>query len=139
MSQTYTAHAFYRLLVVICLALALAYGWSLYNDWRTDIVLFFVIMLSIGLSSLRASLTRLEVTANALILHRPLVAPQQVAFRQLSSISEDGRFNRVLTVLYHPLRADGRLVELDEVRVLHLPALNDQEALLTRLTANIPR
>ena len=137
MSQTYTVHAFYRVLVVICLALALAYGWSLYNEWRVDVLLFFVAMLAIGLSSLRASLTRLEVTANELILHRPWVAAQQVAFRQLSSVSEDGRFNRVLTVLYHPLQADGRLVELDKVRALHLPALNDQEALLTQLSRTV--
>jgi hypothetical protein len=66
-----------------------------------------------------------------------LAAPQQVQFRQLVEVSEEGRFQRVIVLLYHPLRSQG-LVELDDLRSLALPALEAQTDLLELLQTRTP-
>ena len=68
----------------------------------------------------------------------PLAQPLQVQFRQLAEVSEEGRLQRVILLLYHPLCADG-LVDLDDLHSLALPALEEQTDLLEILQARTPQ
>ena len=64
-------------------------------------------------------------------------ATRTVALRQLMSVSTSGRAGKALILLYHPDRGDGML-DLDDVRSLVLPALDEQDALQSYLEAQVP-
>ena len=49
-------------------------------------------------------------------------------------MSEEGRLQRVILLLYHPLCADGQM-DLDDLHSLALPALEEQTDLLEILQA----
>ena len=53
------------------------------------------------------------------------------------SVSTSGRAGNALILLYHPDRGDGML-DLDDVRSLVLPALDEQDALQSYLEAQVP-
>ena len=82
-------------------------------------------------------MSRVEVDDRGLTLLQPLASPQQVQYRQLAEVSEEGRLQRVILLLYHPLRPDG-LLDLDDLRSLALPALEEQSDLLEILQARTP-
>jgi hypothetical protein len=107
---------------------------------RPDLVGVLFTLFGAGLLffALRGLGSRVEVADHAITLLRPLSPPERIEYRQLAEVSEEGRLHRVIVLLYYPLRADG-LVELDDLRSLALPALEDQYALLELLESKVPR
>lgn len=99
--------------------------------------LFTATSLVLALYFARQATTRVALTRQTITRTMMLGAPQSVELRQLMSVSESGRAGNALILLYHPLRADG-LLELDDVRSLVLPALQEQDALRTYLEGQVP-
>jgi hypothetical protein len=107
---------------------------------RPDLVgvLFAFFAAGLFFFALRGLGSRVEVAEHSLTVLRPLSPPERVEYRQLAEVSEEGRLHRVIVLLYYPLRPDG-LVDLDDLRSLALPALEDQYALLEMLESKVPR
>jgi hypothetical protein len=75
------------------------------------------------------------LTPTALRLLRP-VGSKQIDYRQLISVSTQGRFLGVLTVLYHPRNADG-MIDTNRVASLLAPGIVNTQALLDQLEDRI--
>lgn len=99
--------------------------------------LFTITSLVLALYFVRQAATRVTLTRRSVTRTMPLSTPQTVELRQLLSVSESGRAGNTLILLYHPVRRDG-LLDLDEVRSLVLPALQEQEQLRAYLEAQAP-
>lgn len=136
-SAIYSAHPKYRLFVLTCAVLAVLFIWQLRQLFDIGAVLFLVIAVGLLLWYGRMMGSRVVVEETRMALHTPLARPKVVEFRQLAGVSEEGRIGQSILVLYHPLAEHG-LVELDEVRSLALPAVQDQEALLATLAKQVP-
>lgn len=135
---TYRPHPRYVLMTgiaVICLALL---GWQLLGRADLGLLLFFGVALGLLFFALRGIGSRVEVDALGLTLFRPLSPPLRILYRQIVQVTEEGRFQRVLVILYYPLAADA-LIDLDGVRSQALPALDDQAELLDLLQTKTPR
>jgi hypothetical protein len=100
-------------------------------------LLFLLFAIWLLFFAVRSLFSRVEVDEHGLTLVRPLAQPLQVQFRQLAEVSEEGRLQRVILLLYHPLCADG-LVDLDDLHSLALPALEEQTDLLEILQTRTP-
>ena len=99
--------------------------------------LFTGTSLELALYFARQAATRVTLTRRAITRRIPLGATRTVALRQLMSVSTSGRAGNALILLYHPDRGDGML-DLDDVRSLVLPALDEQDALQSYLEAQVP-
>jgi uncharacterized membrane protein YfcA len=135
--MTYRAHSRYVLIAgvaAICVALL---GWVLLQGYDLATLLFFIFAALLLLLALRSGASRVEADAVGLTLFRPLAQPQRIHYRQVAQATEEGRVQRVIVILYYPLGADG-LVELDAMRSLALPALEDQIELLHVLQTKTP-
>jgi hypothetical protein len=115
----------------------LALLWLLLRRLELASVLFLLFAAGLLFFAVRSLFSRVEVDEPGLTLVRPLSQPLQVQFRQLAEVSEEGRLQRVILLLYHPLRPDG-LVDLDDLHSLALPALEEQSDLLEILQARTP-
>src|SRR5687767_7377374 len=113
-SQTYVTHALYKLIAGLCCVLAVLFAWDLLRTITPGAMLFFAISLGIALWSVHAMLRQVELTPTSICVTTPFRAPQCVEFRQLVSVSENGRLNPVITLVYHPQLANG-LLDLDTV------------------------
>ena len=136
--MTYRPHSRYVLMAgiaVICVALL---GWRLAERPDLGSLLFLGVALGLLFFALRGIGSRVEVDALGLTLFRPLLPPLRIHYRQLVEVTEEGRVQRVLVVLYYPLAADG-LLDLDDMRSQALPALEDQTELLSLLQTKTPR
>ena len=133
----YRPHARYVLITGIAALSVLALVWLLLRQLELAGVLFLFFAAGLLFFAGRSLLSRVEVDDHGLALVRPLVMPLRVQFRQLAEVSEEGRLQRVILLLYHPLRPDG-LVDLDDLRSLALPALEAQSDLLEILQARTP-
>ena len=116
---------------------ALFCGWALWRtfDWITLIFLFGCLFAAASFGV--QLLGRVEVDATGLRLETPLGA-RRVEFRQLDSATEAGRLLRVVVVTYHPLLENG-LLDLDDLRSVTLPAVNQQYELLELLQQHAPQ
>ncbi|MFN8491961.1 MAG: hypothetical protein U0350_30450 [Caldilineaceae bacterium] len=137
-TKRYSTHIRYQFLALVCLLLAVGFGWNLTRSLTLDTAFFFVLSLGLIAWAVYAMFSHVEVNEDELALVTPLRAPHRVDFRQLISVSENGRFNPVLTLLYHPRRSDG-LLDLDDAQSLILPAVTAQQELLDLLEARLPR
>ena len=134
----YRPHPRYVLMAgiaAVCLALL---GWQLLGRADLGLLLFFGVALGLLFFALRGIGSRVEVDALGLTLFRPLSPPLRILYRQIVQVTEEGRLQRVLVVLYYPLAADA-LLDLDGVRSQALPALDDQAELLDLLQTKTPR
>lgn len=155
MSHTFTPHPIYHWLTIGCLVLTGLLGWSLVQSilacissvstgepWCASIPaeesFFFVISAGAGLWFANAGFSRVKIKERAIVLQRPLRGGYRVEFRQLVSVTASGRFTQSLSLLYYPRQPDN-LLDLDHVRHLSLPAVTDQERLLTAIEACIPK
>jgi hypothetical protein len=136
-AATFRPHARYVLIAGIALLSVAALLWLLWRELDLAGVLFLLFAVGLLFFALHSLRSRVEVDEHALTLFRPLAPPLQVQFRQLAEVSEEGRFQRVILVLYYPLRPDGQ-VELDDLRSLALPAVEEQTELLELLQARTP-
>ena len=118
--------------------LAVGFGWNLAHRLSLDNAFFFVLSVGMIAWAVYAMLSHVEINGDEIALVTPLRASRRVDFRQLISVSENGRFNPVLTLLYYPRRSDG-LLELDDARSLILPAVAAQQELLDLLEASLPK
>ncbi len=134
---TYRPHARYVLITGIAAFSVLALAWLLLRRQELASVLFLLFAGGLLFFAVRSMLSRVDVDNQGLTLVRPLAGPVQVQYRQLAEVSEEGRLQRVILLLYHPLRPDG-LVDLDDLRSLALPALEAQSDLLEALQARTP-
>ncbi len=136
--MVYTAFPLYRVLALASALLVLLFVWQLRTGFDAGALLFLALMLWLALRFGRMALSRVEVLADRVRLLRPFSAPQVVEFRQLEAVYEEGRGFSSILVTYHPRQPDG-LLDLEEVKHLSLPAVNDHAGLLATLIAHIPR
>jgi hypothetical protein len=138
MSQTFAPHPIYRWLTLVCLLLTGLMGWSLFDAITLEEFFFFLLSVTITLWFAITLLSQIRLDERTIALQTPLRGVQQVDFRQVVSAAEAGRLQRSLVVLYHPRQPDG-LLDLDQIQALRLPAVVDQETLLTAIEARIPK
>jgi hypothetical protein len=136
-STIYRPHPRYVLIAGIAALSVAALLWLLWRRLELGSVLFLAFAAGLLFFALRSLFSRIEVSDHGLVLLRPLSPPLAVQFRQLVEVSEEGRFQRVILLLYHPLAGQG-LVDLDDLRSLALPALEEQGELLDLLLARTP-
>ena len=135
---TYRPHPRYVLVTAIAALSIPALIWLLLRGVDLAGVLFLLFAAGLLFFAVRGLLSHVEVDGHGLTLLQPLARPQAVQYRQLAEVSEEGRLQRVILLLYHPLRPDG-LIELDDLRSLALPALEEQAELLEFLQARTPQ
>ena len=82
------------------------------------------------------SLSSVHITQNSVVYDSLLRRQQEIEFRQLIEVSENGRFGQSITLLYYPLLTTG-LVDLEDAQSLFLPQVVDQETLYSTLAAKI--
>lgn len=157
-TAVYRASTRYRLLAGGALLMTLLFVWEL---WRlanqqstTDGALlgalfFFGVSLCILLWSSNAALTRVEIMRNGIVRrtlvnlvlsalpNNPLGEPVRVEFRQLVSVTENGRGRGSITLVYHPRREDG-LLDVYDVHSLILPTMDTQNELVELLEKRVP-
>ena len=136
-SKRYPSHLRYKFVALFCFLLLINFGWQLMRYFSLETLFFFCIGLALVIWALYAMVSYVETNANGIVLCTPLRAVRKVEFRQLISVSENGRFNPVLTLVYHPWLPNG-LLDLDDARSLILPAVRDQQELLALLEARLP-
>jgi hypothetical protein len=97
---------------------------------------FFGVSAAVTLWLGRALFSRVQLDEQGITVAMPWRKAQQIAWRQVVSVNEAGRFFRGLSLLYYPQQANG-LVDLEQVYSLVLPAVVDQEQLLEAIEARI--
>lgn len=130
------------MLALLCLAVTLAVGWSVRSNWALEGIAFFLIGAAITGWFVYTALVKVAVDATGVWVMAPLRTARKVEFRQLLSTSESGRLLSVLTLIYHPLwdqTPETRLLNLETVESLTLPALLGQEALFDLLETKRPQ
>ncbi len=138
MTQQFRPHPIYYLLTLAMLFLAGLLLWGLRNGVTAGDLLFLMIALVAALYFGTALTVRITLTTTGLCVQQrlPLGEKSQIDFRQLIRAERGGRLLPTLTLLYHPLQANG-LVDVDEIAQLVLPLLSNQEELQQQLTASI--
>jgi len=121
-----------------------AFGWRLASAWlndqgmQWDALFFLVMLLGMTVWALWQIPARVQTSSRSVTLTRPFSAPRTVEYRQLFSVTENGRVGgRTISLVYHPLRADG-LLELDDAHSLILPEVERQDELLEWIEARTP-
>lgn len=126
---TFHPHRRYLLLAGASFGVAALFAWELIRSGvSAEIVLFLVALVLTGLSYTRSALTSVHLTAQQITIAPPMFGRSSIEYRQLVSVSQDGRLFDVIVLIYHPLREDG-LLDLDAVRSCNLPAVVDQDVL----------
>jgi hypothetical protein len=133
----YRPHTRYVLYAGVSLVMAAAFVWLLWRQYEGGALLFLVVALGGAIWSVANLLSRVEVDATSLVVRVPLLPARRIDLRQLSEVTESGRFLPALVILYYPLRADG-LVDLDDLHSQILPAVEDQADLLEFLQGKTP-
>jgi hypothetical protein len=136
-AAVFKAHPRYRLFTLAAAALAALFVWDLRDGVEIGSAIFLAVCVGLALWYGRAMGSRVEVTHDRVTLYAPLSAPATVEFRQLAGVSEEGRWTQAILLLYHPL-ADQGLLDLDEIRSLALPAVEEQPRLLATLDQQAP-
>jgi len=133
----YRAASIYLFLLGASILAVLVCVWSLWVqfDWITLIFLFGCLYAAWTFGVQWRS--RVALDLQGLSLHAPFQS-QRVEYRQLDAAGEAGRLVRRIVVTYHPLRDNG-LLDLDELRSVTLPAVDQQIELLALLEAKRPR
>lgn len=143
-------HWRYRLLALLSAIFALLFAARLLmNEAATGGILartvadpgslfFFVVMIGLTLWYLRTLLSHIALTPDGVALVLAGRTVHAVENRQFLDVIEAGRLLQSVTLLYHPLQADG-LIDLDAVRSLDFPAVQQQEQFVSHLQNRIPR
>jgi hypothetical protein len=133
----YRPHSRYLLMAAVAAACSTVLGWWLLSRFDVGTLLFLALALVLLLAALRIIASRVEVDALGLTLFQPLAQPLRIQYRQLAQATAEGRWQRVIVVLYYPLGEDG-LLDLDALHSQALPALEDQTELLHVLQKKTP-
>ena len=130
----------YRILAVVSLLMALLFGYRItLNDLTAEpgALFFLLIMLGVSLWTLRILVSRVELTGDAVTYIVAGRTTCEVKNRQLVDVIEGGRVIRSLTLLYHPLCADG-LVNVDAIQSLNLPGVEGMDGFIEQLQSRVP-
>lgn len=127
----------YLFFALVSLIMVGLFGWDLARRVEVGTAVFLVISLGLMLWNVRAALTRVALLPDRLTLTMPISRPREIEFRQLMSVTEEGRMGRALLVAYHPHAGNG-LLDLDDVETAALPMLQDQDALFAVLSKRAP-
>lgn len=143
MPAVYATHLLYRVGAGLCLLLVALFVWEASRSLLAGTVevgtfLFLALAVALLLRNGWLALSRVEVGPQQVTLHRPLLPPRSVIYRQLAEVYEEGRWRKAILLTYHPRRGDG-LYELDQLLTLALPAVKDHDGLYAILTARTPR
>lgn len=135
--STYHPTPRYALLTSAGFLAALLCAWSLWQqfDWITLIFLIGCLFAAFSFGEQWRSVVVLD--EHGLTLRSP-IRVRSVAYRQLDGAVEAGRVVRGIVVTYHPLRENG-LLDLEDLRSVTLPAVDQQMELLADLEARCPR
>jgi len=125
----------YWLLAGLALGTTAMLLWEMRSGFAWESALFAGIGIAGGLWALWMATTRIEITPTALRLLRP-VGGKEIGNRQLISVSTQGRFLGVLTVLYHPRNANG-MIDTNRVASLLAPGMVNAQELLDLLEERI--
>jgi hypothetical protein len=109
--------------------------YELRKGFTWAVIVFALVALLGSAWALWMATTSVEVSDEGLRLKR-LVGTQMVNWQQMISVTAQGRFIRVLTVLYYP-RSENGLVDTDAVRSLLMPSVKNQGELLAVLEARV--
>ncbi len=127
----------YLLFALAGLVMAGLFAWELTRRFDAGSALYLVISVLLVLWNTRAALTRVALLPDRITLTAPLARPREIEFRQLMSVTEEGRMGRASLVAYHPHTGDG-LLDLDDVETAALPMLQDQDTLYATLAKRTP-
>ena len=133
----YPPHPRYLLYLVVALGACIYLGWLFLRapEWT---YLFFIALCVASAAWAAWNLgTAVATDASSIVVRTPLGRARRVDYRQFAEVAPGGRFLPTLVVLYYPLRADG-LLDLDELRSLHLPATEARDELLADLQKRTP-
>jgi hypothetical protein len=136
--MTYTGHILYRVLAALCVLLVLLFVWQLFHGWDWGSLLFLGVAAWSAYRCYILMSSKIELTNDRVRVLAPGGAPREVEFRQFASVYAEGRALKSILLLYHPRDAIG-LFDLDDVRTVVLPAVNQHEELLAALTAKVPQ
>lgn len=134
--RIYHAHPRYWILALLALTTSVLLLWQLRAGMTWEAAIFATIGLLGGMWALWMATTRIQLTPTALRLLRP-IGSTQVDLAQIISVSTQGHFLSVLTVLYHPRQQDG-IVATDRVASLLAPGITDAQSLLDQIEERIP-
>jgi hypothetical protein len=135
--MVYTGHHIYKFFTALCLLLALSFAWQLYNLWDWGALLFLGVGLWTAFRCLKFMSSKVEVLDDRVRLSTVGEKTQEVEFRQLSDVYEEGRGLKSILLLFHP-RLDTGLLDLDKEQTLTLPPVNKHEELLAALEEKVP-
>lgn len=157
MVREFRSHPIYYVLTAGVLLLLVLLGWDLWHNATPATFLFVGIVLVITLWFISALGVRVTLAPAELTIIRPpwsLLSifgyvssvidlgdnppTKAIAYRQLISVEESGRFFSTLTLLYYPVAPDG-LLDLEQIANLTLPIVRNQQDLRERLEAAIPQ
>jgi hypothetical protein len=136
-AKTHAAHSRYLVLAILCLGLAGLFGWELAHRFDWGMLLFLAITLGLAVWYASVMASRVTLHPDRVEVFAPLGGTQAIEFRQLLSVTEEGRFGRAILLSYHPLLDQG-LLDLEDVRTLALPIVVGQDALLADLAKQVP-
>lgn len=118
----------YWLLAPAGIGVALLFAWDMRRGLNAELLIVALLGLAAGLWALRQATTAVTITGETIAVRR-LGGTVQVEFGQILDVGEAGRLFRIVSLLYYPRSADGRM-DTDAVRTLALPALREQAAFL---------
>ena len=127
----------YLIFALVSLVMVGLFTWDVARRIEVGTVLFLVISIGLVLWNTRAALTRVTLMPDRITLSAPLSRPRAIEFRQLMSVTEEGRMGRALLVAYYPHAGNG-LLDLDDVETAALPVLHDQDTLFAVLSKRVP-
>lgn len=134
---SYPSQHFYRVFALISLVVAALFAWDLLQGPELGSVLFFGISLGLLAWSVRAAFTNVALAPDHFRVEAPFVRPRQVEYRQILSVTEEGRMSKSIVVAYHPRTTDG-LLDLNRADTIVLPAVQNQDALYEQLLQRVP-
>lgn len=136
--MVYTPAPLYRVLALAGGILILLFLWQLAQNFDPGALLFCSLMVWLTFRFTRMAASRVEVQADRVRYVRPYGTAQEVEFRQVRDVYEEGRGFQSILVAYYPRQANG-LLDLDDIKHLALPAVRDHAGLFATLTNHIQR
>ncbi len=139
MSPTrYTPKTLFRIYPILYAA---ATVWLAREAWARHSTLWFIVLLGVAFITVRLVLGAFawaEFDGETLVYYTPLHAEHRVNVAQLASAEMGGRRNEALIVSYYPRQENG-LITVERRRFINMVPLNNQDDLLERLQARMPR
>lgn len=134
--MTYSGHHIYKFFTALCLLLVLAFAWQVYTlrDWGA--LLFLMVGGWSAFRCMKFMSSKVDLLDDRVRLSTVGEKTQEVEYRQLTDVYEEGRGLKSILLVYHP-RLDTGLLDLDKEENLSLPPVNQHEELLAALQEKV--